>query len=333
MVPALLLLCGLGFLWWVVTDSKHRPMALPSPRRDEDQEDELPEMLEVEPLRLLDLGLQPGTEAFTREPLLAGVRYKISFAGVFRYRATAHTPGIVRNPGALRQADACYDAGAGHNFTKAYWHSCLLFDGRPVTVDPFAQDRSEHRYDFIYRGTGHKLAVLLNPPREHVRTFGTLSVSVELLSSRDETLLAAQEAAQQAKDIRQAAARQDADRRQAEAARRSRFEELQLLYALCPHYCDDGFLHRYARKHRTELLQARDALIREFVEFQSDRAFIAYLKERGPHLIAFATWKARACTIAEKLDLDGSPRRSRRSRSRRYGRQGRRDVRDHGFAT
>ncbi len=84
--------------------------------------------------------------------------------------------------------------------------------------------------------------------------------------------------------------------------RTQRFRALTRDYEVLPQYGDDGFVEQYAKRHHEELLRAKSDILQEDHAFKQDPYFIAYLKAVAPRLLRWATWRARALQIAERLD-------------------------------
>ena len=89
--------------------------------------------------------------------------------------------------------------------------------------------------------------------------------------------------------------------------RTQRFRELIHSYEAEPLYGDETFLPQYAKHYREELIRARQEILNEYRAFHHDRYFIAYLKAVAPHLYQWATWRAQALQIAERLDIAAKP--------------------------
>jgi hypothetical protein len=53
-----------------------------------------------------------------------------------------------------------------------------------------------------------------------------------------------------------------------------------------------------------QLLQRKDKITAEYVDFHRDQPFIAHLQEHHPEVYKRATWEARALFLAEQLAVD-----------------------------
>lgn len=120
---------------------------------------------------------------------------------------------------------------------------------------------------------------------------------------------AQEEAERQAEEERQRQEqeREERSRREAEERRQVRFQELMHLAEVSPHYLDAAHIEQYAKRHRQELLRERGVILHEYVALYDDGEFIAYVNEHDSRLIAWATWRAKALALAERLDVVEPP--------------------------
>ena len=108
---------------------------------------------------------------------------------------------------------------------------------------------------------------------------------------------------------------------QEEAAQlRYRFEKLRHKYERRPHLENQGFIERFARVNRRELLQQKSRIIEAYSRLQRDQPLVELLKRDAPEIYRRAAWRMEALALAEQFDVGFgvAPRPEKRESTKEY---------------
>jgi hypothetical protein len=240
---------------------------------------------------IMGFGIQSGLEVYSHQPLAYGVRCKVVVNGIDDY---LHGQG---QGWGIAKLDAVYLLGDGQYVR----HGSLLFDRQPAVL--FAEDPHQHRYSFLYTGTGRHLSVLLRIPPDHKCQHAwpldnkPLWVSVRTLTEAEEVASKAQEHEQQWEEAE----------KQREDLRRQVLE-LATVADLESNFLDPEFQQNYAAKRTTEILKTLSPQWRdEYLALISNEALYALVQEEYPHVLEFFSGRFQVVRIAERLAVEPTP--------------------------
>jgi hypothetical protein len=242
---------------------------------------------------IMQFHIQAGQEVYNHQPLAEGLRCKVVVQGIDDYH---HSSG----PGqgwSTAKLDAVYLLGDG----KYVRHESLLFDSRLAVL--FEEDPYNHRYSFIYTGTGRQVSILLRIPEPH-KSQHTWPLANKPLQVTIRTLTAAEEVEVKAREKEQE--REEAEMQREELNRRAL--ELATLAFVENNFLSPEFQQNYAAKHTAKILNTLSSEWRaEYLALMSNKELYDLVQTEHRHVLEFFLARFEVSRIAQRLAVEPTP--------------------------